>query len=191
MSVTRHVTQSPKSDGVVTFATVFLVATMSSTTSPPTADIGAYLGSPKNKGVKRKRTTIVVDKCMRPFLVSLPLRVWHDVMLTVDVHGLTDELDIDSVDPEGPVSPAVIAAMKQRIIEVRLLWFPYRTLGRRVVHCGTCLDSWRNSSLPNHHPRNAHGRPTTCLHSQNLPRLHLPRQCRVARRQKTRSASCS
>ena len=39
------------------------------------------------------------------------------------------------MDPNGPVSPAVIAAMKQRIIEVRLRVFSTR--GGRVAHRAT------------------------------------------------------
>ncbi|KAH9922709.1 uncharacterized protein B0H18DRAFT_1016550 [Fomitopsis serialis] len=63
---------------------------MSSAASASPAGIGSYFPS-ESKGVKRKRAVLVVDKY---------------------------ELDIDSVDPNGSVSPAIIGAMKQRIIEL-------------------------------------------------------------------------
>ncbi|TFY67070.1 hypothetical protein EVJ58_g1856 [Rhodofomes roseus] len=64
---------------------------MSSAASAGPATIGSYFANTENKGVKRKRNVVVVDKY---------------------------ELDIDSVDPNSPIAPAVVAAMKQRIIEL-------------------------------------------------------------------------
>ena len=87
---------------------------MSSATSLHPANIAIYFASP-NKGVKRKRNTIVVDKCTRSNLQSslaAPVQRQRSKQRV-------DELDIHLVDPNGVVSPAVIAAMKQRIIEVR------------------------------------------------------------------------